>query len=40
MADGVIVGSRLLQLMRADRSLNELADFISATLVALDALPA
>jgi tryptophan synthase alpha chain len=39
MADGVIIGSHLLQLMQADRSWKELAGFISATRSALDALP-
>ena len=36
MADGVIVGSRILQLMEADRSMAQVQDFISKLRIALD----
>ena len=36
MADGVIVGSRLIQLMEADRSLAQVRDFIKKLRIALD----
>ena len=38
MADGVIVGSRIIQLIESDSSLRELADFTRQLRLALDSL--
>ncbi|MFC1945613.1 tryptophan synthase subunit alpha [Chloroflexota bacterium] len=38
IADGVIVGSRLLELIDEDKSLNRLGDFVSSLRSALDAM--
>ncbi len=39
LADGVIIGSRLIQLVEEDASLSRLADFISGVRAAIDESP-